>query len=91
MSLPSTEQLKRALEIRAKIESLEQELDNLIGGTRNGAGYSGPRRRMSGSVRTRVARGQPGRRKMPAAAKAKLAAIARARWAKAKAAGKSRL
>jgi hypothetical protein len=95
MSFPSTAQLKRALKIRARIEVLEQELDELIGSSSGGLGG-----RMSASARARIGEAQRARwakvkggkrRRMPASAKAKLAAIARARWAKVKAAGKKRL
>lgn len=73
-------QLRRAAEIKEKIESLTSELNSLLNGT------SAPKRmgRPPGS-------GRKGKRSMSAAAKAKLAASARARWRKAKAAGRNSL
>lgn len=90
MSFPSTAQLKRALKIRARIEVLEQELDELIGSSGGGMSASA-RARIGAAQRARWAKQGGKRRTMPASAKAKLAAIARARWAKVKAAGKKRL
>lgn len=81
---PSLEQLKKAIVIREKIQALEAELIRLIGTSENTSQAS---RRFGGRVAAPTQR----RRKMPAAARAKLAAIARRRWAKAKAAGKMRL
>lgn len=100
----SVEQLKRAVEIREQIESLNEELAAILGGE-----LPSPKRRgMSSAGRQDVAEAQRPRwtklkgqkaekpekavrRKMSPVAKAKLAAVARARWAKIKAAGKSRL
>jgi hypothetical protein len=58
MSLPSTAELKRALKIRAKIESLENELNQIIGSSSNGAGHLAPKRKMSASARARIAKAQ---------------------------------
>jgi len=62
-------QLKRAVTIKQRILELEAELQSLLGGSR----------RSSFGV---VARRGQKRRKMSAKAKAKIAAAARARWAK---------
>jgi hypothetical protein len=72
----SSGQIKRAIQIREKLDSLQAELDGLLRGARgNGA----------------TKQGKKGRQKMSAAARARIAASARARWKKAKAAGKNRL
>ena len=99
----SVAQLKRAVSIREQIDSLSEELREILGGGANGVPsplvYK-KRKGMSAAGRARVAAAQrarwakrngKSRRKMSAAAKAKIAAAARARWAKAKAAGKNRL
>ena len=68
----SAAQLRRALEIKQRIESLERELNAVLGGS--GGGDTGIGRRA----------GQGRRRKMSAAARARIAAAQRARWAKTK-------
>ena len=84
----STEQLKKALTIKEKIEELTQELDQLLGGAPRRGRPPGKRRgRPPGSSNAK----QKGRRRVSAAARAKLAAAAKKRWKAAKAAGKSRL
>jgi hypothetical protein len=70
-------QLKRAHVIKLRIESLESKLQKIFGG--GTPSYTGAKR------------GRKPKRKMSAAAKAKISAAAKKRWAKAKAAGKSRL
>ena len=62
------DQLSRAIKIKEEIESLEAQLNSLFGG------------------RTRAPKKAAGRRRtgMSAATRAKIAAAARARWAKAK-------
>jgi len=76
----SATQLRKAAAIREKIEKLENELARLLRIT------SGtPSSRPSAVTISR------GRRHMSAAARAKIAAAAKARWKKAKAAGKSHL
>jgi len=103
----SVRQLKRAITIREKIESLEGELNQLFGsqfGSIPSTGHG--RRKVSAAGRARMAAAQKARwakrkavaisgnkprRKMSAAGRAKIAAAARARWKKAKAAGKNRL
>jgi hypothetical protein len=62
----SASQLRRAADIQDKIESLESELNKLLGGSSAATPNTTP----------------PKRRKMSAAAKAKIAAAQRARWAK---------
>ena len=64
----SLQQLKQAVAIREKIESLEKELSRIIGGQPSTAkaGAPTPKRK---------------RRKMSAAARAKISAAAKARWA----------
>ena len=71
----SSDQLRRALQIKEQIESLEQELSNILGAPSIGApsGFGIPRRR-----------GRPpgsGRFLSPAA-RERIAAAQRARWAK---------
>jgi hypothetical protein len=65
----STDQLRRALDIKEQMESLQQQLHSLLGGS--------SRIQKSGN---RIGT----RRKMSAAARARIAAAQRARWAKAK-------
>lgn len=95
--------LKRAIKIKAKLESLKAQFDRIMGGA--GAGMPSPfHKRMSAAGRRRIAAaqkkrwaklsgkvGKKGKREMSAAGRAKIAAAARARWAKAKADGKNRL
>ena len=68
----SASQLRRAADIKDKIESLQKEFTRLLGST---DGAAAPCKR----------------RKMSAAGRRKIAAAARARWAKAKAQGKNSL
>jgi hypothetical protein len=68
---------------RAELQQKIQAIDLLLGGyVGNGV------RRITPSTKTK---GGHGKRTMPAAARARLAAIARARWKKVKAAGKKAL
>jgi len=69
----SLQQLKQAVAIREKIESLERELSRIIGGQPSAAKSGAPRRKG----------------KMGAAARAKISAGMKARWAKRK--GKRRM
>jgi hypothetical protein len=64
----SISQLKQALDIREKIESLERELNGIS----------------DGEIPAPVAPAQQGRRRMSPAARARIAAGARARWARVK-------
>jgi hypothetical protein len=68
----SLQQLKQAVAIREKIETLEKELSRIIGEQPSTAkpGPPTPKRK---------------RRKMSAAARAKISAAAKARWAKVRA------
>ena len=70
-------QLRRAAWLKERIESLQKELQRIVGAV--AAPASAPRKAAKG------------KRKVSAAAKAKLRQIALARWAKRKAQGKSRL
>lgn len=76
----SARQLRQAAQLRERIDSLQSELSRLLGNSQYGA-RSAPVARPGGR----------GRRHMSAATKAKLAAIARARWKQAKAQGKKAL
>jgi len=98
----SSQQLRHIANLKEKIDSLQNQLDRLIG-----AAATGPKRKsgMSAAGRARIAAAQRARwakvkgskkspkakRKFSAAARAKIAAAARARWAKAKASGRKRL
>jgi hypothetical protein len=97
----SIDQLKRAIHVREQMDSLQEELDGILGGE-----IPVPRagkRKMSAAARAKIAAAQKARwaklkgpspkpkRKMSAAGRAAISAAAKARWKKAKAAGKSRL
>jgi hypothetical protein len=74
----SSASLSKALKIKTRIEALQSELDALLGG---GSG-----------VGNGVATSKPGRkRRISAAGRARIAAAARKRWRKVKAAGKNLL
>lgn len=75
LSRLSVAQLNKAVRIKERIEALEAELTSLLGGSASPATGGG-----EGGIRRR--------RKMSAAAKAKIAAAQRARWAKVRAAKK---
>ena len=64
----STRNLEQALAIRRQIDALERRLRGLVGGTGGGAVSATPRR--------------GGKRQLSASARAKIAAAARARWAR---------
>ena len=84
----TVKQLRRAIVIKERLTKLESELAGLL----NVASSSPRRGRLPGSGATPRAGSIAGRkRKRSAAWRAKLAAAARARWKKAKAAGKSTL
>jgi hypothetical protein len=70
----SLQQLQQAVAIREKIEDLEKELDRIVGGRPSTARAAVPRRK---------------KRRFSAAARAKLSASMKARWAKRK--GKTRV
>ncbi len=100
----SVQELRRAAALRERIERLEKELTQILGGR---AAAPAKRRKMSAAGRARIAAAArkrwakfrkggasatpKRRRKMGAAAKARLSAMARARWKAAKAAGRTRL
>ena len=65
----STRNLEQALSIRRQIDALERRLRGLVGTT--GGGTTAPARR-----------GREGKRQLSAAARAKIASAARARWAR---------
>jgi hypothetical protein len=79
----SARDLRRAATIKDKIDSLQSELEKILG---NGGSIIG-----NGRTAPKPDGRKTGRRKMSAAGRAKIAAAARARWAKVKAAGKKRL
>jgi hypothetical protein len=102
----SSQQLRRAADLKERIEALQSELSALLGGTPEPTPLR--RRYMSAAGRARIAAAQRARwaqfhanghgqaarkprRTMSPAAKARLAAVARARWKKAKASGKNAL
>jgi len=68
----SAQQLRRAADIKDKIQSLEKELEQILGSSTKPAATAAPKKR----------------RKMSAAGRAKISAAAKARWAKVKAARK---
>ena len=86
----SVKQLRRAIAIKSRIARLESELSGLLGGIFSGrtAGGRGRRAGLAAAGRPRL---DGRRRKRSAAWRAKLAASARARWKKAKAAGRTTL
>jgi hypothetical protein len=100
------QQLRKAADIQEKIQSLQRELGDLLGGPVEAAATSAPKkRRMSAAglaniragVRKRMlAQGnraavQAPKKKFSAAAKARLSRLAKQRWAAVKQAGGSRL
>ena len=68
----SAKQLRRAADIKDKIQSLEKELEQILGSSTKLPAPAAPRKR----------------RKMSAAGRARIAAAQKARWAKIKAAKK---
>lgn len=66
----TSKQLRHAADIQDKIESLQRELQQILGGKSSGNGGT--------------ATGAPKKRTMSAAARAKIAAAQKARWAKLK-------
>lgn len=101
----SAQQLRRAAELKERIEELQSELAKLLGSTTRSAEFRGGgmsaagRARIAAAQRARWAKARAGvngasrksKRRMSAAVKARLSAIAKARWKKAKAAGKKAL
>jgi hypothetical protein len=95
--------LRRAADIQERIDALQAELSQLLN-TETPTYQPAGRRKMSAqglaNIRAGVKRrwsafkkttGRPPRRRISAAAKERLAAIARARWRKAKASGRNAL
>jgi hypothetical protein len=68
----SAQQLRRAADIKDKIQSLEKELEQILGSSSQPVAADAPKKR----------------RKMSAAGRARISAAAKARWAKVKAAQK---
>jgi hypothetical protein len=68
----SAQQLRRAADIKDKIQSLEKELEQILGSSTKPVATAAPKKR----------------RKMSAAGRARISAAAKARWAKVKAAQK---
>jgi hypothetical protein len=68
----SAQQLRRAADIKDKIQSLEIELEQILGSATKPVAPAAPKKR----------------RKMSAAGRARISAAAKARWAKVKAAKK---
>jgi hypothetical protein len=101
----SVRDLKKAIKIKAKLDKLNAQFDEIMGGAGSGMPSPFVKRGMSAAGRKRIAlaqkkrwakvkgknSGSKGRRKMSAAAKARISASAKRRWKAAKAAGKSRL
>src|ERR1043166_10612 len=93
----SLSQLEQAVELRRRIDSLQKQLAEVLGPAGNlRMGNTRGRPRSGASVRRgrRAVGAKPARwrkRKFSAAARAALSAAAKARWAKAKKAGKTRL
>jgi hypothetical protein len=71
----SSKQLRRAADLKDKIQSLENELGRILGASIKPVAAVAPKKK----------------RKMSAAGRAKIAAAARARWKTAKAQGKNSL
>jgi hypothetical protein len=97
------QQLRKAADLQEKIQSLQEELAQLLGAPAQPPSRAPGKRKLSAQglaniragVRKRIAAKakiapQP-KRKFSAAGRARLAALAKARWAKARRAGRSRL
>ena len=78
----SVQQLRRALEIKERIESLEIKLSRLL---------TGQGTKLDARAHSNGAAKSKKRRKMSAQSRARISAAAKARWKKAKAVGKSSL
>lgn len=85
----SPAQLRRAAELKERIDGLNDELGRLLGGSNVGNGFRAGS--TAGGDKVGNGRATSGRRKMSAAGRARIAAAARARWAKVKAGGGSTL
>jgi len=89
LSLTSA-QLHHAADLKEKIVKLEKELASMLG-SHSPLPKRGPGRPKKLLTIAPVEATKIKRRRMSTAARAKMAAVAKARWAKAKAAGKSSL
>jgi len=102
----SAYQLRRAAELKEKIEALQTELNQMLGSPAQPLGNGTPKKRhLSAAAIARIRAAQKARwakvrrtpvsqrpkRRMTAAGRARLAELAKARWKKAKALGKSTL
>lgn len=76
MIVLTSKQLRRAADLQDKIDSLQSKLQKLLGGSGGKVGAGNP------------AMNKPKKRTMSAAARKKIAAAQKARWAKVKAAKK---
>ena len=89
--------LKNAIALRERIDTLREELDRLVDGAPSSrGGYRKRAKRLTaGNVRVNLERQGRHRgvkrRQLSRAARARLSAMAKARWAKAKARGRNRL
>jgi hypothetical protein len=83
----TTTQLSKALKLQRKIESYQKSIDKWTGTLSRLLGGGGG----NGVPAPFTVKKRKGRRKMSAAAKAKIAKVAKARWAKVKALGRNRL
>ena|SRR5438034_5840116 len=91
-------ELKKAVALRQRIDALDAELDRLVRvapSSRDGGNRIRRKRRAARNTRVkserRVRQGVSKGRRLSRAARARLSAMAKARWAKAKAGGKRRL
>ncbi len=99
LSTLTTAQLRRAADLKDKIEALNKELASILGGAAPVTVRAFKKRGMSAAVRAKMAAAQkarwakikkgkptvkPAKRKMSAAARAKIAAAQKMRWAKLK-------
>jgi hypothetical protein len=92
----SLQDLRRALAIKERMVALEAELSHIFGVSSSVTSVGTRRGRRKMSVRARVgvtgnAASNKVKRKVSAKARARLSAAAKARWAKAKAAGRKSL
>jgi len=100
-------QLRRAANVKERIDALQEELGELLGASAPAAAAAPRRKKISAAGIARIRAAQRARwaaikkakapakrarkRKLSAAGRARLVALARARWAKVKAAGKTSL
>jgi hypothetical protein len=87
----TAQQLHRAAEIREKIENLEKDFAALLAVTGDAPVTVRRRGRPARSVVASVPQTPKPKRKVSKAGRARLSAAAKKRWAKVKAAGKTRL